>query len=271
MAERRPIKTRSHGWSKRLAVYLAKKNITPNQISLFSMVFAALAMIGAMTWNMLSIPALQVFLLLLVIVGVQGRLICNLLDGMVAIEGGKKTPAGELYNDIPDRVSDAIIFIGIGVGLDSTMPYSVVLGFTAALFAVLTAYIRVLGVSLGTPAYFSGPMAKQHRMAMVTLGVLFTIGCIFYAEQYTVWVLYVVLLIILFGSVLTCFIRVKKIKIFLEEKALNDKAGQVSEQLMQQENQPLMLDDGGDEQAINGADELDGVENTDIAPNTDKV
>lgn len=216
---RRPLKTRSHAWANRLAVYLAERYITPNQISLFSMVFAAIGMIGAIFWNMLGFTALQVFFLLLVIIGVQGRLLCNLLDGMVAIEGGRKTPAGELYNDIPDRVSDALILVGLGVGLASTMPFAVVLGFLAALLAVLTAYIRVLGVSVGTPSYFLGPMAKPHRMALVTGGAALTIVSLFYAEQYSAWIFYLVLVIVIVGSAFTCVRRIVKIKDFLEERA----------------------------------------------------
>jgi len=43
--------------------------------------------------------------------------VCNLLDGMVAIEGGLKTPAGELFNDVPDRISDPLILVGAGYDL----------------------------------------------------------------------------------------------------------------------------------------------------------
>lgn len=44
------------------------------------------------------------------------------------------------------------------------------LGWVAALAALLTAYVRVLGGALGLPQDFIGPMAKQHRMFAVTLG-----------------------------------------------------------------------------------------------------
>jgi hypothetical protein len=38
-------------------------------------------------------------LLLIGIAGMQLRLLCNLLDGMVAIEGGMKGKAGDLFNE----------------------------------------------------------------------------------------------------------------------------------------------------------------------------
>ncbi|MCU1407306.1 MAG: hypothetical protein JWQ43_3609, partial [Glaciihabitans sp.] len=48
---------------------------------------------------------------------VQLRLIANLLDGMVAVEGRKGGPTGDLWNEAPDRVSDVAIFIGAGYAL----------------------------------------------------------------------------------------------------------------------------------------------------------
>jgi len=55
-------------------------------------------------------------MLLLAVAGIQGRLLCNMLDGMVAIEGGRQTKSGEIFNDLPDRVADAVIFVCAGYG-----------------------------------------------------------------------------------------------------------------------------------------------------------
>ena len=38
-----------------------------------------------------------------------------LFDGMVAIEGGKKSANGDLYNDMPDRFADALFIIPVGM------------------------------------------------------------------------------------------------------------------------------------------------------------
>lgn len=93
----------------------------------------------------------------------QLRLLCNLFDGMVAVEGGKAEADGPFWNEFPDRVADIAIMAGIGYGL--AMPG---LGWAAAGFCVLTAYVRELGRANGAPSDFSGPMAKQHRMALIT-------------------------------------------------------------------------------------------------------
>jgi phosphatidylglycerophosphate synthase len=39
---------------------------------------------------------------------IQLRLLCNLLDCMVAIEGGKSAPTGALFNEMPDRFADPL-------------------------------------------------------------------------------------------------------------------------------------------------------------------
>lgn len=96
---------------------------------------------------------------------IQLRLLCNLIDGMVAIEGGRQTRVGVLYNELPDRVSDAATLIGAGYAVMSEP----VLGWLAALLAVMTAYIRAVGKAEGTGNDFCGPMAKPHRMAVMTL------------------------------------------------------------------------------------------------------
>ena len=94
---------------------------------------------------------------------VQGRLLANLLDGMVAIGRGVASPLGELFNEVPDRVSDTAVLMGLGVAAGS-----VGWGLAAAGAALATAYVRAVGRGVGLPSDFRGPMAKQHRMALVT-------------------------------------------------------------------------------------------------------
>lgn len=157
---RRPLASRSTGWARWLAAKLAASAITPNQISIASIPLAAAG--GALIGFGADWPAW-----LAAAVCVQLRLLCNLLDGMVAIEGGKATPAGALYNEIPDRVADSLLLIPVGYAVG--WPW---LGWAAALLAALTAYIRALGGALGLPQSFAGVMAKQRRMAALTLGLV---------------------------------------------------------------------------------------------------
>jgi phosphatidylglycerophosphate synthase len=96
---------------------------------------------------------------------VQLRLLANMLDGMVAIEGGKASPVGELYNEVPDRVSDAATLIGAGYAAGGNPT----LGYLAACVALFTAYVRAMGKAAGARQEFGGPMAKQQRMFIVTV------------------------------------------------------------------------------------------------------
>ena len=167
-ANRRPLASRQSRWAARIAGWLASTRITPNQISAAGMVAALLA--GLCFWAAGSFPGRWLFLLLGAL-GTQLRLLCNLLDGMVAIVAGRASPDGGFWNEFPDRVSDLLILMGVALGLG--MP---ALGWAAVSFAFLTAYLRELGVNCGLPADFSGPMAKQHRMALITGAALLSLA-----------------------------------------------------------------------------------------------
>jgi len=132
---------------------------------------------------------------------------------MVAVEGGKSTASGELFNDIPDRIADPLIIVAAGYAI-SVVPWGITLGWFAGILAVMTAYVRTLAVSIGAPANFAGPMAKQHRMAILTVAC-----CVTAAESY-LWqsthALLVALLIIAAGCVITLFRRTIAAFTFLE-------------------------------------------------------
>ncbi|MBN9472184.1 MAG: CDP-alcohol phosphatidyltransferase family protein [Bosea sp.] len=168
-SDRRPLASRDTGWARGIARRLSASGITPNQISMASMAMAACA--GAAFWLAGSaVSGLRAALLLAAALFCQLRLLCNLFDGMVAIEGGKQEADGPFWNEFPDRVADILILTGVGYGIG--LP---ALGWAAAAFAVLTAYTRELGRNCGLPADFSGPMAKQHRMATITVAALLSL------------------------------------------------------------------------------------------------
>ena len=164
--DRRPIASRDSGWAQTLARRLAKTRITPNLISQASILAAALA--GAAFWaSGAAGGGWRVALLLGAALFCQMRLICNLMDGLVAIEGGKKAADGPFWNEFPDRAADILILAGVGLGTGQAA-----LGWAAAAMAVLTAYVRELGRASGLPSDVRGPMAKPHRMAVVTLAAV---------------------------------------------------------------------------------------------------
>ncbi len=211
---RRPLKVRSVKLFHNIAGWLGQRGITPNQISIASVVFAIFAAIF-----LLFIPSTtetgRVVLPLLAAFFIQCRLICNLLDGLVAVESQKGTASGELFNDIPDRIADPIILIAAGYAT-TIAPWAYILGWAAALLAVMTAYIRTLAASIGAPTDFSGPMAKQHRMALMTGTLLLT------SVEFLLWPpgysLCICLIMITIGMIITIGRRTSNAYNYLENR-----------------------------------------------------
>ncbi|MCF1710856.1 CDP-alcohol phosphatidyltransferase family protein [Tabrizicola sp. J26] len=201
--DRRPLASRDTGWARALARRVAATSITPNQISIAAMGFAALAGIGF--WAAGGATGLgRAALLLLAAAGCQLRLICNLIDGMVAVEGGKGGPDGAFWNEAPDRVSDILVLVGMGLGVGIPA-----LGWSAACLAVLTAYLREEGRSLGLAADYSGPMAKPQRMAVATGVAVLSLAEPLWGGQGEVQLFG--LWIILIGAGWTCLRRARRI------------------------------------------------------------
>jgi phosphatidylglycerophosphate synthase len=190
---RRPLKTRSRTWVKKATALLTSTNISPNQISVVSVVVAAVGTAALL----LDTNAIG---LIICAICIQLRLLCNLLDGMVAIEGGKQSPLGMLYNEFPDRIADSLLLVALGYAI--SLPW---IGWFGALAAMATAYIRVFGGALGLAQDFRGPMAKQHRMAVMTA------GCLAGALELIVWktnyALMVAACAIALGALITCMTR----------------------------------------------------------------
>ena len=167
---RRPIAARDTRWAAAIARALANAGLRPNAISVVSVVFAAAAaacLVGAGRFA----GGAQIFCWLGAAGGIQLRLLANLFDGMVAVEGGFRTKSGEIFNELPDRISDALILAAAGYAI-SGIVWLPALGWTAALLAIITAYVRTLGAACGTAQYFIGPMAKQQRMFTLTAACL---------------------------------------------------------------------------------------------------
>jgi phosphatidylglycerophosphate synthase len=171
--DRRPIPARELGASKRAAAALAKAGITANQISVAGMgfgilsgiLFASTACVVTEGGDPTGVGARLLWIFGALCVAL--RLLANMFDGMVAVATGTASPVGELYNEVPDRISDTATLVGIGYALGG----SPVLGWAAATAAMLTAYVRAVGKGAGAPSDFRGPMAKQHRMfTMIALG-----------------------------------------------------------------------------------------------------
>ncbi|MBT3289692.1 MAG: CDP-alcohol phosphatidyltransferase family protein [Victivallales bacterium] len=211
---RRPLTTRDTKWAKSTARWLGNMGLRPNAISILSVGFACLAgaaFIGAGRTAGLA----RAGLFLAAALGIQLRLLCNLFDGMVAVEGGFKTKSGEVYNELPDRFSDAVILVGVAYAAPGSEVLHA-LGWLAAVLSIITAYVRALGASAGTAQHFVGPMAKPQRMALLT--VLCVVMAILVAAGQPLNLVHPTLALISAGCLLTIARRTRLVVRELESK-----------------------------------------------------
>ena len=204
---RRPIAgvfRRTGDAATRLCVH---HGIHPDAISYLSIVAALIAAIcfwksGARRWLLIIAP---LFCYL--------RLWFNMLDGMVALAANKASYRGEILNDLPDRISDVVIFVGIAhSGLMNPL-----IGYWAAILAVLTSYVGLFGQALGVQREFGGIMSKPWRMVALQAGAWLTF-LLAPQSSATFTVLDWTCLVIIAGCVESIVVRLKRITAGLQDK-----------------------------------------------------
>ncbi|HUB67244.1 MAG TPA: CDP-alcohol phosphatidyltransferase family protein [Candidatus Methylacidiphilales bacterium] len=208
--DRRPIKTRSAWWAQSITRSLVRLGVSPNQVSVSSVVFA---LIGAAFLCLEAKGRGGAWLYLGVAACIQLRLMANMFDGLIAVEGGRMTKSGELYNEIPDRIADTAFLAAAGYashhgGLGAA------LGWSASVLAVATAYIRAIGARRGQPQDFCGPQAKPHRMFLLTVACV--LACAEKLAGLPPRILFLFLIIINLGTLLTCIRRTARLARQLE-------------------------------------------------------
>ena len=186
--------------------------IPPDAISYLSIVAALAAALcfwksGRNTWLLIIAP---VFCLL--------RLWFNMLDGMVAVAAGKASARGEIVNDLPDRISDVIIFAGVAQS-DLMNP---LIGYWTAILSLLTAYVGLFGQAIGERREFGGIMSKPWRMVALSLGAWAMFVYRSQAELHDFGRLTILdwtCLVIIAGCLETIIVRLKRIVTALQDGA----------------------------------------------------
>lgn len=210
---RRPIGERFRATARFATNLCVRLNLHPDTISWASVVAAALA--GFCLWKSAHHPGLLFVAPLLCYL----RLWFNMLDGMIAVASGKASLRGEILNDLPDRVSDVLIF----AGLAHSGWMHPLLGYWTAICALLTAYVGMLGQAVGVQREFSGVMSKPWRMVMVHLGAWLTLVCLWRNAEVlrpaNLTVLDWACLVIVAGCLQTIALRLKRIMAALRAKS----------------------------------------------------
>ena len=209
---RRPIAQRFRQTAHAAVRQCVRLDIHPNLVSCSSIVASAAA--GLCFWQAGAVPAL-----LIVAVGLcYLRLWLNMLDGMVALASGKASRTGEIANELPDRISDVLIFVGVA---HSNLCFPLA-GYWAALLALLVAYVGTLGQAVGVQREFSGWMAKPWRMVALHLGAWITLGLLWWGDGTIHYggltILDWALLTIIAGCVQTIGLRLVKIISVLQKE-----------------------------------------------------
>jgi len=218
-ASRRPIADGFRRTAHCAVRECVKRGIDPDAISYASIVAAGIA--AFCFWQARD----HEWLLIVGPLFCYARLWCNMLDGMVALAAGKASWRGEILNDLPDRFSDVLIFAGVAhSGFNSPLS-----GYWAAIFALLTAYVGVLGQAVGAHREFSGVMSKPWRMVAVHAGAWATAALAYVGEGHRRWVGLTTLdwtcVAIILGCVQTMAVRLRRIMWALREKASSERRG----------------------------------------------
>jgi phosphatidylglycerophosphate synthase len=165
---RRPIAAAFRTTARGATRFCVRAGLHPDTVSYFSIVAAAAA--AFCFWKSRHHPELLLIAPLLCYL----RLWCNMLDGMVALASGKASPRGEVLNDLPDRISDVLIFVGAA---HSGWMHPL-FGYWAAILSLGTAYVGMLGQAVGVQREFSGLMSKPWRMVALHLGAWVTFALV---------------------------------------------------------------------------------------------
>ena len=208
------VKSRQKGWARALASSLAPW-LSPNAISCLSVLFAALGAAALLLVPRLDSGLGRALLLIATALLIQLRLLANLMDGMVAVENGRKQPTGDLFNELPDRLTDSLFIVAAGYA--TTLGWASYLGWAAALLALLTEYVRALSGSLGLVQTFAGLVGKPQRMAILTAASLGSLVELHFG--YHGYVIVAALALIILGSVETIWRRTRYTFRGLKERA----------------------------------------------------
>lgn len=137
--------------------FLAKRGITPNQVTMFAMLLSLLvglmiAITKGATWILLFVP-LFMFL----------RMALNAIDGLLAKEHDMKTKRGAMFNEMSDVIADVALFL----------PFAFIVGVNpiyVVLFTVVGVFNEMAGVvaqTLNGERRYDGPMGKSDRVFVV--------------------------------------------------------------------------------------------------------
>lgn len=164
---------------------LARKHVTPNQVTIAAMLLSLMA--GLL---LAFFPTSRVALLLIPIT-LLIRMMLNAIDGMLAREHAMQSPLGTFLNELGDVFSDTFLYL----------PFCLVPGVSSVLIVIvvilgiIAEMTGVVAIQAGAARRYDGPMGKSDRAVVFgALGLFLALG--FHASIGWVIILLLVLLLL---------------------------------------------------------------------------
>ncbi|MEM7735077.1 MAG: CDP-alcohol phosphatidyltransferase family protein [Deinococcota bacterium] len=173
---------------------LAKRNISPNQVTLAALVLCIL--VGLLLTTFPNERRLYLLIPLILFV----RMALNAIDGMLAKEHNQKTILGGFLNELADVWSDAALYLPFA----RITPELSGLPIMIVILAATSELTGVIAASAGASRRYDGPMGKSDRA--FSFGLLALVLTFWNAS---VWLMIVFYTIILGLLVLTHINRVR--------------------------------------------------------------
>jgi len=182
-----------------MAVGIAKMGISPNTISIVSLLFAALA--GILYYK----SAFNPFLVLVAGLLVALNSLLDAMDGLVARYLNASSARGDFLDHVIDRYSDVFIICGIFFGgyVDWQIGVITIVG------VLLTSYLGTQAQALHLGRYYGGIIGRADRLVLIMLSSV--IYYFYQAEVLGFSSLGWMILIIGVGSHITAFQRIAHI------------------------------------------------------------
>jgi CDP-diacylglycerol--glycerol-3-phosphate 3-phosphatidyltransferase len=178
-----------------ILLFLHKRNISPNQITIGSCVLSLL--IGISFWY----ADFNTLFFLFLPIGLLLRMALNALDGMMAKKYNLTSNTGEMLNEMGDIVSDLFVFFPL-LKFESEALYLVVLFIV---LSVVNEFAGVMGKAIKGERRYDGPMGKSDRALLLGVYGILKFSSVNFSD-YSIWIFTVIIVLLLIST----YVRIKK-------------------------------------------------------------
>ena len=166
-----------------LLTVLRRLGITPNHITVFSILFSFLT-------GFLFFQATENKIFYLVVaLGLLLRMGLNALDGMMANKYNLKSTKGEILNEIGDVISDIAIYFPLLYFENFKFEYVVLF----IVLSVINEFCGVLAKSISGERRYDGPMGKSDRALFIGILSIY----LFFSQEAHYFINYILILVII--------------------------------------------------------------------------